>query len=357
MKEIQAELNKLLNLKRASVFILTLPFLVLSYIRMYENGKNYTTIQSIIIFFSIIILDFLFLYFIENKKIYFLIALFYSILSVICYYTYFLNIIVFLNVRTFNIYIKAKYIIPLLLFVLFYLFYNMNKIFKSFFYVINVFIIILGLILVFNFIKKELDLKKNLSHLISIRNISKKPIILIVADEYASPNELFNLQKDSSIFDFNKNLESANWITKNKMYSYNTLTINSLASLFNFNYRKSDNKFNFIYSKYNLKKSALFDSLIKKNVIFYNYGIFDIGKSKAMSKIYYKENEPSNTRIYYDIFFNSILTPFMNSNKEEEYKNAIIHNQIIVEKKIKSANNLDGKFFIYIHLLLPHPPL
>lgn len=355
MKQIQTEFKTLLNLKRPSVFILTLPFLALFYIRMYENGKHLTTIQSIIILFFFLIFDFLFLHFSKPKNKFFLIALVYSFLIMFYYYTYFLNLIVFLNVITININIKAKIIIPVLYLVLFYSFYKMNKIINNFLYVFNVFLIILGLVLVINSIKKELNLKKIKGHQISIQNLKKKSVILIIADEYASPNELYNLKKDSSIFGFKKNLEKTNWITKNKMYSFNILTIHSLASLFNFNYRKVDAELNIAYSTYNLKKSSLYDSLIKKDILFYNYGIFDIGKSKAMSKIYYKENEPGNTNIYKDIFFNTLLIPFMSFNKDE-YKNVIIHNQINVETKSKFINKLDGNVFIYLHLLLPHDP-
>ena len=54
-----------------------------------------------------------------------------------------------------------------------------------------------------------------------------KPIILIISDEYTSPDGLYQVYKDSSIYKFSNELAHNGWITKNSFYSYETSTIHS----------------------------------------------------------------------------------------------------------------------------------
>jgi hypothetical protein len=99
------------------------------------------------------------------------------------------------------------------------------------------------------------------------KNDKPKPIILIITDEYSSPDEIFKVDKDTSVYQFSKSLTQKGWITKNSMYSHETSTIHSLSSLFNFNLSKS-NKYKdegiVKIGAYKLANASLADSLNKK---------------------------------------------------------------------------------------------
>jgi len=137
------------------------------------------------------------------------------------------------------------------------------------------------------------------------------------------------------------------------MYSKNISTINSLASIFNFNFQTADQFLNIPFARRRLRNSSLIDSLEKKKVLFYNYGIFDIGKSAAMTKLYYYEDEIQSNNFVHG-FFSRTLIPSIISMNEENLCNK--HNRINIESTAKKINGIAHKSFVYIHLLLPHGP-
>jgi hypothetical protein len=103
------------------------------------------------------------------------------------------------------------------------------------------------------------------------RSQDQKPIILIVLDEYSSPDELYKILKDSAVYNFSNNLKKNGWEVRNSSYTYESSTIHSISSLFNFNLSKDS-----LYDKQNTEtivskkmlKAALLDSLNKKDVAF-----------------------------------------------------------------------------------------
>jgi hypothetical protein len=103
-----------------------------------------------------------------------------------------------------------------------------------------------------------------------------KPIILLILDEYASPEELYKNHSDSAIFHFNNTLISDGWKVSTKQYSYNLNTVNSLSSLFNYNFKLQDSNLKVNYSLSNLRKAKLINDLNKKGVLLINYSIFNL---------------------------------------------------------------------------------
>jgi len=103
-----------------------------------------------------------------------------------------------------------------------------------------------------------------------------KPVILIIVDEYNSPDNLYQLTKDSSVYSFNHWLQQKGWQTKTNAYTYELSTIHSMSSMFNFNLsgHTANSSENSSYSKQNEEKivlsklfhAALADSLTKKGV-------------------------------------------------------------------------------------------
>ena len=77
-------------------------------------------------------------------------------------------------------------------------------------------------------------------------------------------------------------------MVNNNSKSEEITTVHSLSSLFNFNFTIENKKG--ISSTFWMQKliySTLYDSLKKKDVKLYNYGMFDIGASKRLTPIYY----------------------------------------------------------------------
>jgi len=179
-----------------------------------------------------------------------------------------------------------------------------------------------------------------------------KPTILIVADEYASPSDLFKHFHDSTIFLFSSSLKNKNWNVVERNYSYSTATINSISSLFNFNFRKQDEEISsFDYTGQRLLSSTLYDSLIKKGASFYNFGIFDIGESKAPYSVYFYAKSFTE-----QVFNRSIFNPF-NFSKDNENGDHFAHNKYLLDSVPKKLIDIkDNHYFVYMHLLIPHQP-
>ena len=186
-----------------------------------------------------------------------------------------------------------------------------------------------------------------------MKSDKSKPVILIVLDEYASPEELIKNQPDSSLFNFNRHLQSSGWQVHSNQYSYNLKTANSLSSLFNYNYKSKDSELNVTESVKSLKESKLILELQKKGIKTYNYGIFDLGDSKAFSKIYFYEEESFKSDFLKQLFANSMLRLLYEPQNNEQ----LVHNRLLIENGYKNIKGMaNSKAFIYLHLLMPHMP-
>ena len=195
-----------------------------------------------------------------------------------------------------------------------------------------------------------------------IRNEVQKPIILIVLDEYSSPDELYKIVKDSSVYNFSNTLEKKGWEVRNSSYTYESSTIHSISSLFNFNLSKYS-----LYDKQNTEtivskkmlKAALLDSLNSNGVAFNNFGIFHMGNTKPLTQLYlYPINftEHFLIRTTYAEEKNKSGN-FKFKNLIKSYGNIFEHNAYILNnlpKILREQNN--NKSFTYVHLFIPHAP-
>jgi hypothetical protein len=190
-----------------------------------------------------------------------------------------------------------------------------------------------------------------------------RPVILIIVDEYNSPDNLFELTKDSSIYQFNNWLIEKGWQTKTTNYSYELSTIHSMSSLFNFNLSQqktysAQSEEKIVVSK--LYHAALADSLSKKEVSVYNYGIFDLGNTKPKSRLY----------LYPRNFIEAFLlhsTYLAEKTKTGSFQTKYLKNPptYISDHNLDILNNLPNrlkeeklpnKAFVYVHLYMPHYP-
>jgi hypothetical protein len=168
-----------------------------------------------------------------------------------------------------------------------------------------------------------------------------------VLDEYSSPLELYKKYSDTNIHNFSNYLKKLNWVVYENVNSENTQTIKSLGSIFNFGLTTSDNDNN-IYSINLLNKSQLINNLEKENYYILNQSFLQIGRYKETHEIFFKY--PRN--IFEILIYNTFIFEYIRKYKitTPEY-----YNIETIEKmnKMKIKNN---KFFVYIHLLMPHPP-
>lgn len=180
-----------------------------------------------------------------------------------------------------------------------------------------------------------------------------KPILLIITDGYVSPDGFYNYYKDSSIYNFSNNLKKNDWIVHNNSKSEEITTVHSLSSLFNFNFTTENKKgISSTFWTQKLIYSTLYDSLKKKNVQLYNYGMFDIGATKRFTPIYYYYPTTAIGQ-FFDKSMVNVKYIYNDSGLVEKQN---IHNRYILDSLPNILMNLKGKSFIYAHLFMPHDP-
>ncbi len=190
-----------------------------------------------------------------------------------------------------------------------------------------------------------------------------KPVILIVLDEYNSPDNLFELTKDRSIYSFNNWLKEKGWQTKTTNYSYELSTIHSMSSLFNFNLSQqktysAQSEEKIVVSK--LYHAALADSLSKKGVSVYNYGIFDLGNTKPKSRLYlYPRNFIEAFLLHSTYLAEKTKTGSFQAKYLKNPPSYINDHNIDILNHLPSKlkeEKLHNKSFVYTHLYMPHNP-
>ena len=252
--------------------------------------------------------------------------------------------------------IRARYYLPFTLLTIVALSYLVLNKRKNRAYVINVFLCILCSSLLISAIIPHKNPSVTIHHNFrSIKRSFTKPVILIILDEYASPDELAHYTKDGKPLQFSRELQTTGWIVSTSSKSKHKATVNSLASLFNYNINLTDANLDATTSIGLLRKSPLFADLEKKGVTCYNWGIFDVGKTQAFSKIYYYENEAKQLSFIKHLFSKSMFSLFYLLTPDAKQS---IHNRSIVEQSATQINRLtQSQSFIYVHLLMPHAPL
>jgi hypothetical protein len=230
---------------------------------------------------------------------------------------------------------------------------------------LNIFLIITSLLIVSSRSHHKLIERKFDSNYIQLNPKQKKsfkPILLIISDEYCSPDELYKFKRDSSIYKFSNLLKENNWIVKNNFFSFETQTSRSLKSMFNFNlsHDSSFQKLEKIY-KYSkdFNKSKLSDSLIKKNINIINLGIFSIGEERPFVKLSLLQNNFSE-ELFMFTTFNAVKFNTQNFSPNGFRPNFQITqnlNKFLIENLGDTLRRIKNKkFFSYAHLYMPHQP-
>jgi hypothetical protein len=192
----------------------------------------------------------------------------------------------------------------------------------------------------------------------------RKPILLLIIDEYHSPEDLFKVTKDSSIYNFSSTLKNNDWKINNSFYSHEILTERSLSSLLNYNL---SNDLIFKNQKVKLDKNLFLKNLLLhdltyKRIKIKNWGLFDIGAFKSFFI------RPSIINFDYSLIgrvFTSSAIAYIWNNTNQLSINGFDKDYSVTYKYNKTVLNLindslpllnDSRVFIYAHLLMPHPP-
>ena len=372
---IKKKLNtaNLWDLNKASFLMVVLPYIGFNWRELYES-PYYSLGQAGIVQIVLIAIEIVFTQLIKKVGKYeqllsvlficFTILFFYGNNIVIPVYQYITKILHF--------YIKEKVlfliIAILIVFIFHYLFAK-----KNLWKVLNVFLGIYFLVNVFSSrnlnvaiippIDKIQNGYQHISESLGSNiNEVQKPIILIVLDEYSSPDELYKIVKDSSVYNFSNTLKGKDWEVRNSSYTYESSTIHSISSLFNFNLSKDS-----LYDKQNTEtivskkmlKATLLDSLSGTGVAFNNYGIFHIGNTKPLTQLYLYPTgftEHFLIRTTYAEEKNKSGN-FKLKNLVKSYGNIFEHNAYILNNLPAILNEQKNrKSFTYVHLFMPHAP-
>ena len=361
--------KELFSLKRPSIFIIILPYIFFNWIEL-VNSPFYKMVNFIFLLCILIIVEILFKKLINIKKYYKPISIIFLTFTFIIFYGYYsvygYNTVSFIQKITY-FHLRGRIIIPLIILFFVYIIYLINRKLNNY-KILNIFFIIFSIVTAV----KQISLKVNFEDINNLKNNylrinnksnTIKPIILIITDEYTSPDELYKVYKDSNIYNFSNKLINKGWKIKNSKYSYEISTIHSLSSLFNFNLSKNTNYKAMTISSIGINKlihAAIYDSLINKNISIINYGILDIGESRPINRLYFY---PRN---FFEEFFKntSIFQILINIGGlgKLKFENSFYpmeeHNKFILNNlKINLLEIKKKKFFTYVHLYMPHSPM
>jgi len=358
----------LINLKKASIFLIALPYLSFNYENIIHS-PFYSFSELLIILSGSLFID----VFVKwallklNKKLYTTISLFIVIISILFFYGFYITTFIQKKILDQFLYlIRGRIMIEFSLAFFAFLIYTLRKKVINYRY-LNVFLILFSVIALFSSITnakvKRKEEFKGTYVPIPLNNSPIKPILLIVSDEYTSPDGLYKIYKDSSIYEFSNELVNKGWIAKNSFYSYETSTIHSLSSLFNFNLSKNKNYSKEIIANIGAPKlvhAIIADSLEKKNVEIINFGIFHMGNHQYLNKLYiyptsFIEDVMFNT-IYYTAKYNT--ESFNISGLGASYNPMESHNKYIFNHLVDTLGTINQpKTFVYTHLYMPHGPM
>lgn len=358
----------LFNLKQLSFLLIVLPYLTFNSVSIVQS-PFFSASKLLLLFLGLFIIDVIIRLLLKliGIRLYTTISLLTAYIIIIFFYGFY--IVVHIHSRLeflFNMSIRGRIIIEFLtlVFIIITVLARNKKVNFQYF---NIFLIIFFTIafvssLVSYKSNKRLVYKNNYIKTPSL-NKSNKPVILIISDEYTSPDDLYKVFKDSSIYKFSNFLKNNGWIVKNSFYSYETSTIHSLSSLFNFNLSKNKKYSNEEINEIGVTKllhASIADSLEMKKVNIINFGIFDIGKHPYLTRLYLYPTSLIEVIMMPSILYTFISNTgnFSKSGLTGSYYSMESHNKFVIKHYNDTLNTIkNNNAFAYIHLYMPHSPM
>ncbi|MFM1930437.1 MAG: hypothetical protein RL387_1765 [Bacteroidota bacterium] len=379
------QIHPIFNIRKASFLLIVLPYLGANILSL-SDSPFYSIGNLVLLVLVLLAIEVITKWGIDNfkrighsEKIEKILSIILVTLAVEFFYGFTLNIPLHtITQKLFSIDLREKFLLIIALFLLVglqILFLRKKLSYKA----LNIFLIILTVVAFSSsLIKKKEQVKplesiqnsyQAIGHNFPGINKKEKPVILIIVDEYNSPDNLYQLAKDSSVYGFNQWLQQKGWQTKTNAYSYELSTIHSMSSMFNFNLsRDTESATKSSYYKQNEEKivlsklfhAALADSLEKKGVAIYNYGLFDFGKSQYKSRLYLYPRNFIEAFLLHSTYLaektktGSFQTKYLKN--PPSYIND--HNKDILENLPShlEKEQIGNKAFVYVHLYMPHNP-
>ena len=362
------KLRNFFELKKAPVFLTALPYFAFNFEKIIHSPFfSFTQLLFIFAFTLLIVVLIKWGLAKLNEKIYTTISLFIVFMSILFFYGLYISSFIQKEFKeSFKILIRGRTIIEfsIILFIILILILRKKTIYYKY---LNVFLVLFSGITLFTSIintneKIKEEFKSNFVS-IPLNNNPVKPILLIISDEYTSPDDLYKVYKDSSIYQFSNELTNKGWIVNNSFYSYEISTIHSLSSLFNFNLSKNkeykkEEIANIGASK--LAHAIIADSLEKKKVEIINFGIFHIGKYPYLNRLYFYPNSFIEDIMIHTIYYTikSNTGNFNESGLASSYYPMETHNKYIFKHLVDTLRTINQpKTFVYTHLYMPHGPM
>ncbi len=282
--------------------------------------------------------------------------------------TYFFNYFADLNIIT-NGLLRVRYTIILFFLLLFLVAILASKKFQVATRVINTFLITFIITSVFftNFHTKIFNINNVSKTTPDInepakqeQSKEKKKIILIVLDEYGSAEDISKYQSDkaaeNSYFDY---LKSKGFLIVRKNSTKEIETESSLNQLFNKQSGLSFENKRIEQVALELNQSFVIKTLENRGYIFKNFSCFSLANHK---EFYYVSPFPRNN---FDILLKNSMSFLVESNLKLDnftnFTNFYIYadyNKKVFNESLDYINglNLNSSHFVFVHLLLPHPP-
>jgi hypothetical protein len=352
-------ISKFFNINRPSVALIIIAWLAFNFNSIFLSYPLNIN-ELLIFFFSLLVLEVIFSY-VSNKKV--------SLSILLCIFLFLFGYLIVLNIQNiinnlFDFYLRGR-ILYLLFLPISIIFIKIVEI-KSY-YIINIFLFIFIItgtfknLTTFNssLLYPEFVNKKTIFPATS----KNKSILLLILDEYHSPDDLFRVTNcDSSVYNFSTTLKNSGWQTNNSFYSNELSTIRSLSSIFNYNL-SNDKNFNDLDEKtiYKLFTENLLSlELNNKKITYENWGIFQFGTKKPNI---FDVTPKISTNLFIRFLKNSALSLVYinteNLNLDGFAKNfypSSKHNIEVLKNLKKLGYKIQTNNFIYSHLYMPHPP-
>ena len=206
------------------------------------------------------------------------------------------------------------------------------------------------------------------------KDIEKKKLLLIILDEYASPQELRKVDPSRNYNGFIDYLNKNNWSIKESFKSLEASTINSLASLFNYNLNMSNpelftkvknpnSNFSYILDREHTTESFLVNDLKQKGIKIKSYGLFPFERSSVSDFEYYNEKKTMflNIGAFIDIFKYLEKSEFLYTILKKTFLKSIEIKYFLQKYKNNvfdsfHENEIEKYDFLYYHFLMPHTP-
>ena len=237
-------------------------------------------------------------------------------------------------------------------------------------YYTNIFL--LFLLISFPFLKIDYSFnEKDLSFNNIISDSSSAPFILLILDGLSSSDDIFNVTKDSSAYNYERAIKDLKYKNITSIKSLSSRTKYSLPSIFNFNLHNAPgsdlialegkNENARTHNKYLrlFEENSLVDSLLLKGVKSSSFGYVKFkhglnpNENYPWENFYFYNFLNTNTNFFRRFFSPTIFNILFKLNINDSFVDDYQRKSIL--DNLQDFQPSNGNFY-YFHVKMPHPP-